>query len=697
MAHSISEKSSSIYDNPENNLQPFFVLHRGCSSSSASSARPKSRRKLNEEAVNEFDDHYLNNLRISAFHSVWSNIESTIKNSFKAVRSCGEPGFAEATQPYPIALDASSKQIFTGLVYTKNMEFVDDQITFEELRNHLKSCGCHVANMSSLDFSAKNGIGGCLSRLLRKFMMMTLDDADMSILASWYCGRSECMPVVIIIEDMERCCASVLSDFILMLSKWVVKIPVILVMGIATTLDAPGNILSSNALLCIRTSKFILGSPFQRMDAIVETVLLRPCSWFNVGHKVALFMRDYFLKHDGTLTSFIRALKIACMQHFSSEPLSFLLKDLGAENDFQEIWKEKHVDMQNMVLKHSSQLCSCGSDKDGEPTSENLVDAIRELKRLQRRWATVVLCLHEAGKPLNVQLLDLYSEALDPDMPKSSTSYDQGTSSRNGCFSSQDGGSFIRASIFKTVHKVRDLPPAALSELLNSWERHADDACEICDKVKELQVLMNSVDSKSSGSDLVNVSLRFSSRGTDAPKDPKVLNEKAVALIEWMLRDQMKPIESLPFHEILCFKKVDKLQTALLGDPRKRIQADLLEVRKYLRCGCCSSRESRLLPSLHDTSILYILAQEHGDIINVHDWFQSFKAILVNPSIKARSKSKHSSTPKKKKNIEHSDSYSAAAIQARFCKGVLELQVTGLLRMPTKRRPDFVQRVAFGL
>lgn len=59
----------------------------------------------------------------------------------------------------------------------------------------------------------------------------------------------------------------------------------------------------------------------------------------------------------------------------------------------------------------------------------------------------------------------------------------------------------------------------------------------------------------------------------------------------------------------------------------------------------------------------YILAQEHGDIINVHDWFQSFKAILVNPSIKARSKSKHSSTPKKKKNTEHSDSYSAAAIQ----------------------------------
>lgn len=154
-------------------------------------------------------------------------------------------------------------------------------------------------------------------------------------------------------------------------------------MGVATTLDAPGNMLSSNALLCLRTCKFVLGSPTQRMDAIAEAVLLRPCSWFSVGHKVALFMRDYFLKHDGTLTSFIRALKvqhlilfhglhlifyvevlelvfwsllffsssqIACMEHFSSEALSFLLKDIDAEDDFQVwflstliIWNDYHL------------------------------------------------------------------------------------------------------------------------------------------------------------------------------------------------------------------------------------------------------------------------------------------------------------------------------------------------------------------
>ena len=93
-------------------------------------------------------------------------------------------------------------------------------------------------------------------------------------------------------------------------SEWAVKVPVILIMGVATTLDAPRNILPSNVLQHLHLFQFLLGSPSERMDAIVEAVLVRLCSGFCVGHKVAAFMRNYFLKQDGTLTSFIRALKV---------------------------------------------------------------------------------------------------------------------------------------------------------------------------------------------------------------------------------------------------------------------------------------------------------------------------------------------------------------------------------------------------
>lgn len=155
------------------------------------------------------------------------------------------------------------------LLLAENMEFVDDFLTFQELGLHLKSHGCHVANLSSFDFSPKNGIAGCLTSLFRHFLMHTFDVtilstpfslqlqiyfttttyyllhpysiissfssfqfqfhlpffllfmqgvADMSVLASWYSQKgNHGFPMVVIIDDMERCCAAVLADFILML------------------------------------------------------------------------------------------------------------------------------------------------------------------------------------------------------------------------------------------------------------------------------------------------------------------------------------------------------------------------------------------------------------------------------------------------------------------------------------------------
>ncbi|KAK6926201.1 hypothetical protein RJ641_007920 [Dillenia turbinata] len=102
----------------------------------------------------------------------------------------------------------------------ENMEFVDHLMTFEELGLHLKSQGCHVANFSSIDFSLKNGIGGCLISLLSQFLDVTLDAADISFLASWYAEhRNYDNLLIVIIDDLERCNGSILSIFILMLRK----------------------------------------------------------------------------------------------------------------------------------------------------------------------------------------------------------------------------------------------------------------------------------------------------------------------------------------------------------------------------------------------------------------------------------------------------------------------------------------------
>ena len=86
--------------------------------------------------------------------------------------------------------------------------------------------------------------------------------------------------------------------------------PIILIIGVATTVDALSSILPSYALQHLSCHKFILGSPADRMEAVIEAVLVKQCSGFSVGHNVAIFLRNYFFRQDGTLTSFVRALKV---------------------------------------------------------------------------------------------------------------------------------------------------------------------------------------------------------------------------------------------------------------------------------------------------------------------------------------------------------------------------------------------------
>lgn len=81
-------------------------------------------------------------------------------------------------------------------------------------------------------------------------------------------------------------------------------------MGVATTLDASRSLLHSNALHHLYPCKFMLGTPSERMDAVVEAVLVKQCSGFNISHQVAVSMRNYFVSQDGTITSFIKALKV---------------------------------------------------------------------------------------------------------------------------------------------------------------------------------------------------------------------------------------------------------------------------------------------------------------------------------------------------------------------------------------------------
>ncbi|KAJ8527584.1 hypothetical protein K7X08_015035 [Anisodus acutangulus] len=694
----------------KNNLQPFFVLHKASKSSESTARSPRkpSKRRLDSSPkVSLNNENMKENLKMEAFRCVWSKIDSSIKDvlrsinadvfdeigrwvreSFNAICSCRGPvDTSKSSLPYPFVHNGGIvRNLFTGLVFTKNIETVDDILTFAELGLNLKSRGCYVANISSLDFSTKNGIGGCLRAFLRQLLMVDIEAADVSLLVSWYSdhGKYE-KPVVVIIEDMERCSGALLSDFVNMLSEWSVKIPIILIAGVATSTDALRNLLTSHALQYLSTSTFFLKSPSERLDAIIEAVLVKNCAGFSVGHKVASFLRNYFLRQDGTVTSFVRALKMAIVQQLSVEPLSFVLKFLVDEGDNKRSCCEDLADMSEELIKHAFELpsyrtYSVNRNNHVELNAMSLCQGLSELQRLQELWRSRLMCLHEAGRYHKVALLDLYLEALDPESYNSRLSNHDRDSAKDKSLLSNNDKLFRlqKAEVTnQVIRKIRDLPAAKLSQLLKSWERLTEGTIEVHEKIIELQSQMVSEDVKSHKAELTDISKRHINRcRLNKEKDACTSNDKAMTLAGQTIRDNMLPIECMPFHELICFKDVDNLQSALIGDPRRRIQIDLLNFYKILKCGCCSNSGGTLSPSMHDTSIMYLLAQEYGDLINLHDWFQSFKVSISSSGKKGLKKL---ASPKKRKDNTYSQNNSDALIQARFCRAVMELQITGVI------------------
>uniref|UniRef100_A0A6V7QXP7 Uncharacterized protein n=1 Tax=Ananas comosus var. bracteatus TaxID=296719 RepID=A0A6V7QXP7_ANACO len=677
-------------DTADNNLQPFFVLHKALpgKSEKRASGSGRTRRKIDLSASSpksaeksdqippDDSDAICEKLRLEAFERTWSKIDSTIKEVlrqinlnlfnevlqwiqelFSIIKSSRTTSLSEIQRPYPLLTDALCRRIPAAFVFTKNVEFVDDLLTFQDLGVHLKSNRCHVASLSGLDFLAKHGIGGCVRSLLRQLVSDASDVADFAVLVSWYCEQENYNnPIIIIIDDMQRCNGGVLGEFITLLrcSNGLLKIPIFIIMGVATTVDAPRKLLSSNALQRLQPCKLTLGSPAERMNALVKAILVKPCSGFSIRHKVAVFLRNYFLRHDGTITSFISALKLACSKHFSLEPLSFLC--LGT---FDENCRDEFDAFPGPILRTAFDLPSCKS------LSTSLYN-----------------CLFEAGKRSKMQLLDIFCEASDPNLQISSMTRSIPITGKLG--------SGKAGFIAQAIYRVRlELPITLLAHVLKMWSLHMKDMNEVIDKVKELQSNIASGD----GGQL------YQEKWTDIHKRPVYLgarkgtvsvNDKAAMLLDDMVRKYLTPIECAPFHEIICFGHVEILQSALIGDTRRIIQVDLLKPQNHLRCSCCNGDENIVSPTMHDTSIMYSLSQEYGDVINLHDWYQTFKVTISTPTSKSRKRLHNSPASKKLKTTPTTEN--EAEIQA-----VTELQITGLLRMPSKRRPDFVQRVAFGL
>lgn len=120
--------------------------------------------------------------------------------------------------------------------------------------------------------------------------------------------------------------------------------------------------------------------------------------------------------------------------------------------------------------------------------------------------------------------------------------------------------------------------------------------------------------------------------------------------------------------------------------------------------------ETSAVWELSDTSILFRGYLEAGRMINVFDWYQSFAAVLEtqrhmelgiedqqnsdSPSDRAVRGRRQSNEDENEGGEEGEDEKWGMEVQARFIRGVHELDFMGFLKH-TGRKPDHVTRTVF--
>ena len=117
-----------------------------------------------------------------------------------------------------------------------------------------------------------------------------------------------------------------------------------------------------------------------------------------------------------------------------------------------------------------------------------------------------------------------------------------------------------------------------------------------------------------------------------------------------------------------------------------------------------------VLPTQHDTCILYKLYVECGRMINMYDWFTAFGMILERGQHSENGDNVHEPPAKKrggakggrvglkakgKKGGANATKLDQKEVQARFISGVAELQFMGFIKS-TSRKTDHVMRLTWG-
>ncbi|KAK3821049.1 MAG: origin recognition complex subunit 3 N-terminus-domain-containing protein [Benniella sp.] len=502
--------------------------------------------------------------------------------------------------------------------------------------------------------------------------------------------------LVVIIQDFESFDQETLQDFIMICHSYQERIPFVFLMGLATSIDALHQGLPKSVLSLLQTKKFQMQQSSECLTAIVEDLFVHANVGLMVGPLPLKQLIDQFMHYNFSVGGFVANLKYIVMHHFYANPLSILCdRSLNVESRALELLSKGHFDHIRMLPSFQRYIeTTLESDPqlaemlllDNEFLMLQIPELIQELQDYHQDFAMIFDFLWFIQSKFSVSVLRkskraLYFMALEGTLTSSSNvpfllALDRKLNSNDMMVFIEDCVRFFK----ENPRCAKKLP-------------HEENAMD-----KELANLQNIRDRFLKANDDESRQTRIAQKSRDTIRLPKgvlgtytLLVSEIDEFLAKLFSTYLDCHTKMPLYEICYYSQVTIQQKAFLPQPRASIQTALGQPELYLNCECCHPPSADMvLPTQHDTCILYKLYVECGRMINMYDWFTAF----------GKQKPKATTTTKTKKQQKQQPEQppqrlDQKEVQARFISGVAELQFMGFIK-PTNRKTDHVQRLTWG-
>lgn len=632
----------------------------------------------------------------TTYIDVWNNIKSKIDDLNGSIYS----KFISDTVNFMTTSNITTNQSIPTACLLTGVNLPDHESLFGLLATNLEKSQppVIVATLFSEHFSSvKNAVISMVSQLLHTNDDESDSDEEMDESLNFVVKRSECTisnliewhshqpngtRIAVLVKDYEMCQQTVLQNFILLLSCYIKEIPIVMAIGIATSISNLHNSLPHHVVTKLKVKMFVSEASVVFLNNIMDQVFLKPDCPFYLGGRILDYVTEVFLYYNFSIKQFIESLKFCLIEHFYRKPLNCIC--VAHESAQEALFNS----LDKKTLEEITKLRSTNYKlKIDSNFKENFLRLIRELKACINDFYIGLRVLHILvadlpHSPLGTKLREMYCTAMKKHIIDD-TSYK--TCLQLLKFLSKDE---LLAKFDKIIHVFKNV---------KNNQRTKDALKLVQSYVKSLKEshLNNLVIEKEKPKEKPKESLQATSRSQFKKKlienvknednQPMTEFEKARSetldnFTEIILRQFLIPPTTMPLNELLIFDDLPSIKRKIVGEDRAAQYTAFINPQHYLCCDCCELEfTEQIFKTMPDISIVYKLHLESRfDQINIYDWLQKFISI-VGPS----------------QNDNDNDDDIDPVLQSRFVRAVNELQHLGYIR-PSKYKADHVQRLTCG-